>query len=65
MALVHILDRKTDEIIGTLNHKNVEYWGATRKDSLENENKFDFIANETLEKSSLLEKLNRLLITDE
>lgn len=62
---MHILDHQTDEIIGTLDNKNAEYWGDTRKDSLNNENTFDFIANATLDKSSLLKKRNRLLIQDE
>jgi phage minor structural protein len=65
MSLVHILDRQTDEIIGTLSIKNAEYWGDTRKDSLENQNTFDFIANASLEKATLLEKRNKLLIQDE
>jgi phage minor structural protein len=65
MSLIHILDRQTDHIIGTLSLKNAEYWGNTRKDSLENENTFDFIANASLEKSTLLEKRNKLLIQDE
>jgi phage minor structural protein len=65
VSLIHILDKKTDEIIGTLNFKNAEYKDAIRRDSLENENIFNFIANSTLDKSSLLEKRNRLLIQDE
>jgi phage minor structural protein len=65
MSLIHILDRQSDEILGTLSLKNTEYWGDTRKDSLENENTFDFIANASTEKSTLLEKRNKLLIQDE
>lgn len=65
MALVHILNKNTDEILGTLSHKKAEYWQAKRKDSIENMNTFDFIANASLEKVSILEKRNRLLIQDE
>jgi phage minor structural protein len=65
MALVHILERKTKEIVGTLNSNKAEYWEALRHDSLYAENNFDFIANATLEKSILLEKQNRLIIQDE
>jgi phage minor structural protein len=65
MSLIHILDRKSDGILGTLSLKNAEYWGDTRKDSIENENKFDFIANASTEKSTILEKRNKLLIQDE
>jgi phage minor structural protein len=65
MALVHILDRQTDMIVGTLSTKNADYWNDTRRDSLNNENTFDFIANAAQSKSILLEKRNRLLIQDE
>lgn len=65
MALVHILDRQTDKILDTLNSNKGEYWEPNRHDSLNAENTFDLIVNATLEKASLLEKLNRLLIQDE
>jgi phage minor structural protein len=65
VSIIHVLDRQTDAILGTLSLKNADYWSDTRKDSLNNENTFDFIANATQAKSSLLEKRNRLLIQDE
>jgi phage minor structural protein len=65
MTLVHILDRQTDMIVGTLSTKNADFWDDIRKDSLNHENKFDFTANAAQSKSMLLEKRNRLLIQDE
>jgi phage minor structural protein len=65
MAIIHILDKNTDKIIGTLNHLKAEYRGAVRKDSLEAENTFDFIANARLPKVALLEKRTRLAVQDE
>jgi phage minor structural protein len=65
MAVIHILDRVTDEIIGTLNPQKSEYWNAVRKDSLEEENTLDFVANARIPKASLLEKRNRLAVQDE
>jgi phage minor structural protein len=65
MALVHILDAKTDEIIGTLNSEKAEFWDAIRHDSIDAENTFDFTANALLDKASLLQKRNRLVIQDE
>lgn len=65
MALVHILDRKTDEIIGTLNSDKAEFWEAIRHDSVDGQNTFDFTANALLEKSADLQKRNRLVIQDE
>jgi phage minor structural protein len=65
MAIIHVLDKNTDKIIGTLNHLKAEYWAAVRKDSLEAENTFDFIANARLPKAELLEKRNRVAVQDE
>jgi phage minor structural protein len=65
MALVHILDCKTDEIIGTLNSEKAEFWDAIRHDSIDAENTFDFTANALLEKAADLQKRNRLIIQDE
>jgi phage minor structural protein len=65
MALVHILDRQTDRIIGTISISNKEYWEALRKDNLENNESFDFTANASVDKASLLEKRNRLIVQDE
>jgi phage minor structural protein len=66
MALVHILDKQTDEIVGTLNMNKKEILSEpVRKDSLNSMNTFDFIANALVQKSRLLEKRNRLIIQDE
>ncbi|MFZ7945656.1 phage tail spike protein [Neobacillus sp. 19] len=66
MAIIHVLDKKTDEILGTLSLSKKEIVGQPiRTDSLNGENKFDFIANASVEKSSLLVKRNRIIIQDE
>ncbi|WP_199427155.1 phage tail spike protein, partial [Thermaerobacillus caldiproteolyticus] len=59
MALVHILDKQTDEIIGTLDIG--EYTDAVRRSSLDNKNQFDFTALKDFDK---LEKRNRVLVQD-
>lgn len=64
MALVHILDRQTDDIIGTLNSSKKEFKDAIRHDSLNGENTFNFTSLLKTEKAGLLEKRNRLLILD-
>jgi phage minor structural protein len=63
--LIHILDKQSDRIIGTLNHKKAELWSPIRKDTLDNKDVFNFIANEDSEKAALLTKRNRLVIQDE
>lgn len=63
--LIHILDKKTDEIIGTISAKNGDYWADERTDSLTNENTFDFTMNATKEQSAILQKRNRLVLQDE
>src|SRR4051812_12921097 len=65
MALIHILERQSDEIIATLNSEKSEYKNATRKDTLDNQNTFVFYANAKIDKASLLEKRNRVVIQDE
>ncbi|MEH7223848.1 phage tail spike protein [Bacillus sp. JJ1566] len=65
MTLVHILDKQTDDIIGTLNSAKAEYWDALKTDSLNKMNVFDFVANAKIAKAALLEKRNRLLLQDE
>jgi phage minor structural protein len=59
VALIHILDKQVDEIIGTLNLG--EYSDDEKVTSSENENTFDFTA---LKKFDLLQKRNRLLLQD-
>lgn len=59
MSLIHILDKQTDRIIGTLNIG--EYTDDEKVASSENENTFDFTA---LKKFDLLQKRNRLLLQD-
>lgn len=59
MALIHILDKQSDKIIGTLNLG--EYTDDEKVLSSENENTFDFTA---LKKFDLLQKRNRLLLQD-
>ncbi|WP_339161826.1 phage tail spike protein [Siminovitchia sp. FSL W7-1587] len=61
MALIHVLDKQTDEIIETLNNETGEYYESLITSSLENQNTFDFIA---LKKFDKLEKRNRLLVQD-
>jgi phage minor structural protein len=58
MALVHILDRQTDQIIGTLDAG--EYNGV-RRSSLDNKNQFDFVAFRHFD---ILQKRNRVLVRD-
>ncbi|MCU7525659.1 MAG: hypothetical protein HF308_14370 [Ignavibacteria bacterium] len=65
MALIHVLDRQTDEIIDTLNSNKGEYWEAIRHDSLTAENTFDCTIDASLVKAENLAKLNRLVIQDE
>ena len=57
MALIHILDKQSDKIIGTL---NLGEYTDDEKVS-ENENTFDFTA---LKKFDILQKRNRLLLQD-
>ena len=59
MALIHILDHNTDEIIGTLNSDKGEFTNAERTTRKDNKNTLDFIA---LKKFDLLTKKNRLLL---
>lgn len=59
MALIHILDKQSDKIIGTLNLG--EYTDDEKVTSSENENTFDFTA---LRKFDLLQKRSRLLLQD-
>ncbi|MBU5342275.1 phage tail spike protein [Caldifermentibacillus hisashii] len=59
MALIHILDKQSDKIIGTLNLG--EYTDDEKVTSSENENTFDFTA---LKKFDILQKRNRLLLQD-
>ncbi|MGY6765681.1 phage tail spike protein [Faecalibacterium prausnitzii] len=63
MALIHILDKQVDEIIGTLNLGEYSDSGSNegKVSSSENENTFDFTA---LKKFDLLQKRNRLLLQD-
>ncbi|MEK0285911.1 phage tail spike protein [Caldifermentibacillus hisashii] len=61
MALIHILDRQNNGIIGTLNSKKGEFTNAKRIDSLSNNNTFDFTA---LKKFDLLQNRNRILLQD-
>lgn len=57
--LIHVLDKQTDTILGTLNAG--EYTDDIKVSSAENANTFDFTA---LKKFDLLEKRNRLLLQD-
>jgi len=59
VSLIHILDRQSDKIIGTLSAG--EYTDDEKVTSSENENTFDFTA---LKKFDLLQKRNRLLLQD-
>lgn len=63
MALIHILDKQSDEIIGTLNKGEYSDSGSNegKVSSSENENTFDFTA---LQKFDFLQKRNRLLLQD-
>ena len=63
MALIHILDKQSDKIIGTLNLGEYSDSGSNegKVSSSENKNKFDFTA---LKKFDLLQKRNRLLLQD-
>ncbi|MBW8350787.1 phage tail protein [Bacillus sp. IITD106] len=61
MAIIHVLDKQTDDIIETLNNEKGEYTDAEKIDSLENKNTFDFTA---LKKFDVLQKRNRLLVDD-
>lgn len=63
MALIHILDKQSDKIIGTLNLGEYSDSGSNegKVSSSENENTFDFTA---LKKFDLLQKRNRLLLQD-
>lgn len=58
MALIHILDKQTDAIIGTL---DVGEYDGVRKSSLDSENQFDFVAFKHFD---ILEKRNRVLVPD-
>lgn len=60
-AIIHVLDKQSDEIIETLNSAKGEYTDAKKTDTLDNRNTFDFIALKKFEK---LEKRNRLLVED-
>jgi phage minor structural protein len=62
MAIIHILDKQTDEIVGTLNSSKGEFYGVRWLDSIKNQNTFDFTS---LKKFELLQKRNRLIIQDE
>lgn len=61
MALIHVLDKQTDEIIETLNNEKGEYTESLVTKSLENKNTFDF---EALKKFDKLQTRNRLLVQD-
>lgn len=61
MALIHILDKQSDEIISTLNSAKLEYKDLKVVDSISNMNTFDFTA---LTKFDILEKRNRILVPD-
>jgi phage minor structural protein len=61
MTIVHILDKQTDDIIGTLDSKKGEFYQAARVTNTENKNTFDFTALKQFEK---LDKRNRLLLPD-
>lgn len=63
VALIHILDKQSDKIIGTLNLGEYSDSGSNegKVSSSENENTFDFTA---LKKFDLLQKRNRLLLQD-
>ncbi|WHY75701.1 phage tail spike protein [Neobacillus sp. WH10] len=61
MALVHILDKQSDTIIGTLNTEKGEVTEPIRTSSLDNQNTFDMTA---FKKFDLLTKRNRLLVPD-
>jgi phage minor structural protein len=61
MAIVHILDKQTDDIIGTLDSKKGEFYNAKRITNTENKSTFDFTALKQFEK---LDKRNRLLLQD-
>jgi phage minor structural protein len=57
-ALIHILDKQTDEIIGTL---DVGEYDGVRRSSLDNKNQFDFVAFRHFD---ILQKRNRVLVRD-
>jgi len=59
MALIHILDKQTDEIVGTLNVG--DYYDDEKHSSIDNQNTFDFVALKHFDK---LQKRNRLLVQD-
>lgn len=61
MALIHVLDKQEDVIIGTLNNEKGEYYDSLETKSLENQNTFDFRA---LKKFDILQTRNRLLVQD-
>ena len=61
MALIHILDKQNDAIIGTLDNERGEYYRAELVKNIDNTNFFDFIARAELDK---LEKRNRVLVQD-
>lgn len=65
MALIHILDKVTDEILETLDSNKKEFTEAIKIDNLNLKETFDFKAISTIEKSSLLQKRNRIVVKDE
>lgn len=62
MALIHILDKQTDDIIATLNSGKGEIKEALLFDSINNVSYFDFTATKKLD---VLEKRNRVLVRNQ
>ena len=62
MALIHVLDKQTDDIIATLNSEKGEVLQALLFDSISNVSYFDFTATK---KFDVLEKRNRVLVRNQ
>lgn len=62
MALIHLLDGQTDEILEDFDSDKGEFFSVIRTHNLDNVDMVDLVFNSKLEKSALLTDAARLII---
>ena len=62
MAIIHLLDGQTDELIEDFDSEKGEFYEAYRTHNLDNVDKVDIVFNANLEKAGLLAKRARLIV---
>jgi phage minor structural protein len=63
MTQIHVLDHQTDEILDTLNNEGINpFWDDNHRETLNNEEIFDFVTSKNNRATQYLNKRNRIII---